>query len=806
MGAVWLVATSELRRRWRSTVALTLLVGIVGAIVFATVAGARRSDDALGRFIAYSRASSLELDVQDPTPAQLDAFGRVPEVKNFAVLHAYALNAEGRPNLAIAASVDGKLGTVIDRARLVAGRRADPAVDDEITIGEGLAAQAHLGLGGHLDATSLSPAQLQEAFDGRDPGAPTGPRLQLRIIGIVRRPLDLGDRAASGGVVVMTPAFDRAYNNRIGLWSSVLRVQTRHGAADVRNVTAAARQLWGRSLYSVKDVSTESHGAAGAINVLTLALWIFAGVTALAGAVAIAIVLSREIESVSVDQATLRSLGFSHRQLLAMSGPQALVVAAGGVLIAIIGAVAASPLFPVGIARRADLDPGLHVDWLVLALGVIAVAAFVLLVAFLAALRATQSLPHGRAREARRRGPSIAEMAGGMGLGPPVTNGLRMALQPGRGETAVPVRSAFLGAIFGVAGVAAVLVFAASLNHVVTTPRLYGWTWDFKAPDRTVNTPCDRTDFGLTAVPGVADVAAVCYQGVQIDGRPVTGWGFTQVRGTIDPEIVAGRAPRGPAEVALGSVTLDGLHKHVGDTVHAAGPNTTHEYRVVGRVVLPTLQPGDVQALADGAAFSGEGLALIADPENSTRYLVGRFASGANRATVDRRINAIPQIQPPPGKDYFGEDHGVAGPTLPPELDRLRQIDWFPLTLGALLATLAIVAVAHTLLTGAQRRRRELALLKTLGFDRRQVRATVAWQAMTLATVGLIVGIPAGLLVGSLVWRVVANGLGVSTSAYMPALGFVLTIPAALLIVNLIGFFPGRTAARTRPAVALATE
>jgi putative ABC transport system permease protein len=807
MGAVWMLATADVRRRRRGVVIMVLLVGVVGAVVLSTVAGARRSDAALGRFIAYSRASSIEVNAENPTPAQLDAFGRVPGVVDVAALHAYGLSPVGRPNLAIAASVDGKLGTVVDRARIVAGRRADPAVADEITIGEGLAAQAHLGLGGHLDATSITPAQLRRAIAGSDPGTPAGPHVQLRIVGIVRRPLDLGDRAASGGVVVMTPAFDHTYGKRIGLWSTVLRVRTRNGAADVPSVAAAARRLWGRSsFFSVKDVVSESHGAAGAINVITMALWIFAGVAALAGAVAIAIVLSREIAQVSADQSTLRSLGLTHRQRLAMSGPRALVVAGGGVILAALGAVAAAPLFPFGIARRADLDPGVHFDWTVLALGIVGLVAFVLLVAFLAALRATRVLSLHRPREARWRGATIVDVAGGIGLRPPVTNGLRMALQPGNGETAVPVRSAFLGAVFGVTGIIAVLVFAASLNHVVATPRLYGWTWDFKAPDDSFSTACNRTDFGLAAIPGVADVAAVCYQDMQVNGRPTIGWGFTQVRGTIDPEVVAGRAPRGPAEVALGAVTLHALGAHIGDIVHGAGPNATHDYRIVGRVVVPQLQDGNVQPLADAAAFSGEGLALISNRDNTTRYLLGRFARGADRAAVERRINAIPQFEPPAGSTAFLNDHGVAGPTLPPEVDRLRKINWFPLALAGLLATLALIAVGHTLLTGAQRRRRELALLKTLGFDRRQVRATVAWQAMTLAIVGLVVGIPAGLLVGSLVWRAVADGLGVTTTPFVPAFGFLLAIPAVLLAVNLIGFFPGRAAALTRPAVALATE
>ena len=41
VGAVGMVARSEFRRRWRGVVVLTLLVGIIGAVVMATVAGAR---------------------------------------------------------------------------------------------------------------------------------------------------------------------------------------------------------------------------------------------------------------------------------------------------------------------------------------------------------------------------------------------------------------------------------------------------------------------------------------------------------------------------------------------------------------------------------------------------------------------------------------------------------------------------------------------------------------------------------------------------------------------------------------------
>src|SRR5438105_7208801 len=259
---------------------MSLFVGFVGSVVLASAGGAHRSGTALRRFIAYSRTSDAQVSVNGPTPAQLQAFRHLPEVADFAILHAYGLIPRGRPNLKNAATIDGRLGTAVDRARVVAGRAADPNAPDEITIGEGLSAQQHLGLGDHLDAGSLTPAQFELANHGRNPGIPAGPRVRLRVVGIVRRPLDLGNLAASGGVVVETPAFDRTYKGRIAVFATILRVRTRRGAADVPRLAVAARELFGSRLTDVRDVSDDSHGGKDAINVLTLALWVFAGVAA----------------------------------------------------------------------------------------------------------------------------------------------------------------------------------------------------------------------------------------------------------------------------------------------------------------------------------------------------------------------------------------------------------------------------------------------------------------------------------------------------------------------------------------------
>ena len=144
---------------------------------------------------------------------------------------AYSLQIEGYENLAIAAPTDSAMGNVVDRVRLIKGRLADPAAPDEVTIGERLAAQTHLGVGSHLDAQSFNQAQIDKAFSGADPGGPAGPRVRLRVVGIVRRPLDLGVREQSGGVALLTPGFGDKYEGRIGRFTDVLRVKTDAGTA-----------------------------------------------------------------------------------------------------------------------------------------------------------------------------------------------------------------------------------------------------------------------------------------------------------------------------------------------------------------------------------------------------------------------------------------------------------------------------------------------------------------------------------------------------------------------------------------------
>jgi ABC-type antimicrobial peptide transport system permease subunit len=129
-----------------------------------------------------------------------------------------------------------------------------------------------------------------------------------------------------------------------------------------------------------------------------------------------------------------------------------------------------------------------------------------------------------------------------------------------------------------------------------------------------------------------------------------------------------------------------------------------------------------------------------------------------------------------------------------------------PLVLGALLAVLAVATLAHVLLTGVRRRRRDLAVLKTLGLSRGQVLRVVAWQAGAFGCVALLAGLPLGVLAGRQAWLAFAGAAGIAPSPVTPLALILLTIPVTLLIAVLIALWPGWRAARLRPAVVLRTE
>jgi ABC-type antimicrobial peptide transport system permease subunit len=142
----------------------------------------------------------------------------------------------------------------------------------------------------------------------------------------------------------------------------------------------------------------------------------------------------------------------------------------------------------------------------------------------------------------------------------------------------------------------------------------------------------------------------------------------------------------------------------------------------------------------------------------------------------------------------------------PVDLANFNRVDSMPFVIGGLLGVVAIATLVHTLMTSIRRRRRDLAILKTLGFERRQVWRTVAWQATTIVLVALAIGLPLGVAGGRWAWTIFADELGIVPEPVIPLAAILLVIPAGIIAANLIAALPARLAARTRPALVLRAE
>lgn len=118
----------------------------------------------------------------------------------------------------------------------------------------------------------------------------------------------------------------------------------------------------------------------------------------------------------------------------------------------------------------------------------------------------------------------------------------------------------------------------------------------------------------------------------------------------------------------------------------------------------------------------------------------------------------------------------------------------------------AVAALTLTLVASVRQRRRDLALLKTIGFVRRQLAAAVAWKATVAAAVGIVIGIPLGLVVGRWLWDLFAQQISAVPYPTVSIPSVVLVALGTVLLANLVAAAPARAAARTPTALMLRAE
>ncbi|MGI9032584.1 MAG: FtsX-like permease family protein [Acidimicrobiales bacterium] len=309
--------------------------------------------------------------------------------------------------------------------------------------------------------------------------------------------------------------------------------------------------------------------------------------------------------------------------------------------------------------------------------------------------------------------------------------------------------------------------------------------------------------------PAVSGISGGVYGDITIGGREVPAIGIDLLVGSVFPTLIDGRPPRDPDEIVLGIKVLGRLHRSVGDIVDVqigGAGGTPRPMRVVGRSVFPKLGRGGFPptALGDGAAVMGRVLAgpSSAVPPGQYNFFLVRYSG--------RRVDRVARNRLAGDLAGFGHQCVTAvclrGAQRPGQVSGYAEVKSTPIVLAGHLAALALATLAHTLVTSIRRRRRDLAILKTLGFLRRQVSAAVAWQSTTITAIALVLGLPLGIVAGRWLWRLFAAQLGVATATEVPAVAVAVAVPAAIVAAIIIAVLPSRMAARTRPALVLRSE
>jgi predicted lysophospholipase L1 biosynthesis ABC-type transport system permease subunit len=396
--------------------------------------------------------------------------------------------------------------------------------------------------------------------------------------------------------------------------------------------------------------------------------------------------------------------------------------------------------------------------------------------------------------------------------------GIRSALGSGSGSgrVAAPVRSALLGAVVAVTVIVTSLTFASSLNALVSQPPLYGWNWNYALLagfSAAEDLPAAETAALLDHDPDVAHWAGAYFESVTLGGQSAVPVLAMSPGAAVSPSMLSGHAPDEASQVVLGPTTLASLHAHVGDTVVA--DSDTHgrvRLRIVGTATLPTIGGSGNPSLEMGTgAVMASSLFSATDLNQQGAPVAGPMAvfiavrPGVSQATALRSLDHITAVLNR-SSDPDAPVGGVVSALRPAEIADSHSISATPALLAAVLAIGAIGALGLTLVASVRQRRRQFALLKSLGFTQRQIAASVAWQSSVAAVIGVALGVPIGIALGRWLWTLFADGISAVPHPTVPILSIVAVALGAVVFANLVALVPGRVAASTRTSLLLRAE
>lgn len=827
---------TTLAQRWASLLALVLLVGVLGGLAMASVAGARRTASSFTVFWASTNPSDLEGGTGVLAPGSpirpydahlisvISSLPLVRRVESQSGLNILPLAPDGAPRQGVYdftpgpgngyASDDG-LGFNQDKVAVLQGRMADPRSPYQFMLTPAEAKVMGVRVGDVVRMGIYTNAQIAQRAFGTPKVRPyrvvreTLVGLFLSNTAVVQDQADIGTAPDN----LFTPALTRPLLGCCVNYT-LSAVLVSGGRRSVPVVQAEISRAIERIYPAFAQAGTFSEVGGGTIDKAQLAikpdaiaLGTFGLIVALACMAIAAQVIGRQVRLAGDERAVLRALGADARQTW-LDGLSALTGAIlTGALLAGLVAVVLSPLAPIGPVRAVYPDRGISLDWTVLGPGTASLALVLVAVAAGVSLRLAPHRPAAAGTASARPPSRLLAAVASSGLPAPMVTGVRFALAPGGGRTSVPVRSTLLGALLAVVALVGTATFGASLTTLVDHPALYGWNWDYLM-GAGGNLPVEPTTSLLDHDPYISAWSGGYSGQLDIDGQTVPVLG--EAPGTpVQPAVISGHGLARAGQVVLGQATMAALHTRVGGTVSVrAGAGAPRALLVVGTATFPAFgSTGNHLEMGVGALLDYQLLPLRsrnlfnAPQDQGPQSAVIRLKPGAGRAGL-RSLQAIAQRASNP--QNFGVN--VVGVQKPAEILNYRSMGDTPAFLGLGLVGGAVVALGLTLGASVRRRRRELATLKSLGFSGGQLAAAVAWQSTTAVAIGVAVGSPLGAALGRWLWDLFARDINAVPAPTVPAGEVALMALGALVVANVVAALPARVAARTPTAIALRSE
>lgn len=802
VAAIWLWVRSEQRHRRASLFGLAMVITVGLGCALALAAGAHRADTVYQRFTDRTGAATIvmsELDAGLPTNVadanrHLEVLDRVRSIDGVeSVQVATWFGANPIVNPAIYPQTPNDQGLVqafsqgssyFDPAHppllIVAGTLPAPDDPEGIVINEA-AAELGLRIGSTIDFETAAASQFAEwaNADGLVRSY-DGPRMHTVVKAIGRSFQEIADPRTPNFLV--TPGVAAAMGNRVVSCSCFVGVRIRPGQVD--EVRAQLDEIY-RPYGLVERPGDSGSVITESVRVEASTLLIAALVAAAAALLVVAQFAARSASSLVARNDAQRALGMIRAQ---RAGGIALVMAPAvviGVVAAGITAFLMSGLFPRGLALRAEPQPGLRLDRVVLGWGGLGLFVALALMVAVVSWRST-AVPQPRSPIPDRVFMRLLSNR------PQRSMGGNFALDPTGGRpTPLAALVTLVGVAFAAGGIVAVATIEYSRDDARSDHRIFGAPADYWFNDNGSAGAPGAVEFAM-AKPGITAVTRT----VAIDDSTTPALGpsgsesqveptsFEALRGGALPTLSKGSMPRGDDEVTVGAATARELGVGVGDSVSIVDVGkVTRSFRVVGLVVSwGQDDPGHAFIVNPSSLL---GLLCVGGVESGCNVQVSVWAqpvaavndaatsnANASTATIDGLTSAgFVRIQPPAN------------------LDRLQQVGNIPWYLAVVLGALGLAGVGHAVATALRRRGVDLAIGRALGWTPRQSAAVLIWQAALISLAGGVVGAALGLLVGRGIWTVIADGLDIVVRPATP-LGIAALSVAGIVVASVVVSLP----------------